>query len=116
MSLLILGISSVVTSSQATVVVSDSYQVIDCPLVLSVDDVVIHAEISDGEVNVGVDLVAPEPIVGEALEVYDEHSGQAPQVKLLGGLLVAAACGAVPGVLGTQLLGCCEQLQALAQL
>jgi hypothetical protein len=63
-----------------------------------------------------VDLVPPVAVVGEALEVDDEILRQAPQVELLGGLLVFAAVRAVPGVLLAQLLCLSEQTQAVLQL
>jgi hypothetical protein len=44
----------------------------------------------------GVELVAPVPVVGEALEVDDEDARQLPQVKLLGGALVLLAAWTVP--------------------
>ena len=69
-----------------------------------------------GELDEGVDLVAPVAVVGEALEVDDEVLGQGPEVKLLGGLFVLAALGAVPGVLLTQLLRFREEAQAVLQL
>lgn len=51
----------------------------------------------DGELHQVVDLVTPdEAAEGEALELHDEHVGQAPQQQLLGGLAVLFALGAVP--------------------
>ena len=46
----------------------------------------------------------------------DEVLGQGPEVKLLGGLFVLAALGAVPGVLLAQLLRFREEPQAVLQL
>ena len=46
----------------------------------------------------------------------DEVLGQGPEVKLLGGLFVLAALGAVPGVLLAQLLRFREEAQAVLQL
>ena len=68
------------------------------------------------ELDEGVNLVAPVSVVGEPLEVDDEVAGQGPEVKLLGGLLVAPTLGAVPRVLLAQLFRFSEQPQTVVQL
>ena len=56
------------------------------------------------EVYHGVDLVSPISVVGESLEVDDENLREAPEVELLGCLLVFLTIGTVPGVIRPQLL------------
>ena len=66
----------------------------------------------------GVDAVrdgVPPPDVVKALELHDEHLGQAPQVDLLRRLLVLLAGGAVPRLELRQLLGLVELLQAVRE-
>lgn len=97
----------------------------------------------DGKLHQVVDLVTPdEAAEGEALELHDEHVGQAPQQQLLGGLAVLFALRAVPergwgtvrggrapgalaphlpatlaspSLLGCQHLRPCEEVEALVQ-
>ena len=46
----------------------------------------------------------------------DQHLGQTPEVKLLGGLLVFLTIWTIPGVIGPELLLTRVQLQALTQI
>ena len=70
----------------------------------------------DGELNDCVNLVSPVSVVREPLEVDDQHLGQTPEIKLLGGLLVFLTVWTVPGIISPQLLLTRVQLQTLAQI
>ena len=85
------------SSSHPSVVIADRDQVIDSLAMSWVDNVGGHVQVLERELYHGVDLVPPVSVVGEPLEVDDQHLRQAPEVELLGGLLVLLTIGTVPG-------------------
>ena len=83
-------------SAHASVVVGDGDEVVDGGTVVLVDHVLAHVEPVNRELDHSVKLVPPVSVVGKPLQRDDEQTGQGPKVKLLRGLLMLLAVGAVP--------------------
>ena len=55
------------------------------------------------------------PIVGEPLQMNDQHTRQLPQVKLLRGLYELLTLWTVPGIVFTKFLSLCEKVKAVVE-
>ena len=63
---------------------------------VGVDDVGRHVQVLRRKLDESVELVAPEPVVGESLQTDDQDRRQGPDVKLLRGFLRLFALRAEP--------------------
>lgn len=84
------------TTSHATIVVGDCYQVVDCIAVILVDNIRRHIQALDGKLDVRVQLVSQVSVVAESLQTDDEKGREGPDIKFLCSLLVLLAAWTIP--------------------
>ena len=85
------------SSAHAAIVVRHSDQIVSGAGPVGVEQMGRHVQTPRRKLHQRVDLVAEDTGVRETLQVDDEDVGEAPEVKLFGGLLVFLAVRTVPG-------------------